>query len=64
MIEADHLVLATRDLAQGTAWLEERLGAALRAGGRHSRMGTHDRLLSPGDGFCLELIDEACRSQS
>ena len=56
MIEPDHLVLATRDLDQGTAWLEDRLGAALCAGGRHNRMGTHNRLLSLGEDFYLELI--------
>lgn len=56
MIEADHLVLAARELDQGTAWLEDRLGVALAGGGRHSRMGTHNRLLSLGEGFYLELI--------
>ncbi|MCX7166686.1 MAG: VOC family protein [Rhodocyclales bacterium] len=56
MIEPDHLVLATRDLDLGTAWLEQRLGVALAAGGRHSRMGTHNRLLHLGDDFYLELI--------
>lgn len=52
----DHLVLAARDLDRGTAWLEDRLGVRLAAGGRHSRMGTHNRLLSLGDNFYLELI--------
>lgn len=56
MVEPDHLVLATRDLDLGTAWLEDRLGVALTAGGRHSRMGTHNRLLGLGDAFYLELI--------
>ena len=52
----DHLVLAARDLDRGGAWLEDRLGVALTAGGRHSRMGTHNRLLSLGENFYLELI--------
>lgn len=56
MIEPDHLVLATRDLDLGTAWLEQRLGVALAGGGWHSRMGTHNRLLHLGDDFYLELI--------
>lgn len=56
MVEPDHLVLATRDLDVGTAWLEERLGVVLAAGGRHDRMGTHNRLLHLGENFYLELI--------
>jgi len=52
----DHLVLATRDLDAGTAWLKDRLGVALAEGGRHDRMGTHNRLLSLGENFYLELI--------
>lgn len=56
MIEPDHLVLAARDLDAGTAWLEHHLGVALATGGRHMRMGTHNRLLGLGDNFYLELI--------
>lgn len=56
MAVADHLVLATRDLEQGAAWLEDRLGVSLAVGGRHERMGTHNRLLGLGEGFYLELI--------
>jgi hypothetical protein len=52
----DHLVLAARDLDRGAAWLEDRLGVALAQGGRHSRMGTHNRLLHLGESFYLELI--------
>lgn len=52
----DHLVLAARDLAQGAAWLEERLGVPLAGGGKHARMGTHNRLLGLGEGLYLELI--------
>lgn len=56
MAVPDHLVLAARDLDVGTAWLERRLGVALAAGGRHERMGTHNRLLGLGDDLYLELI--------
>ncbi|MDK9712540.1 MAG: VOC family protein [Sulfuritalea sp.] len=56
MAVPDHLVLAARDLDRGTAWLEQRLGVALAPGGRHVRMGTHNRLLGLGDDFYLELI--------
>jgi hypothetical protein len=52
----DHLVLAARDLDAGAAWLETHLGVALAAGGRHQRMGTHNRLLKLGESFYLELI--------
>jgi catechol 2,3-dioxygenase-like lactoylglutathione lyase family enzyme len=52
----DHLVLAARDLDRGTSWLEDRLGARLAQGGKHARMGTHNRLLGLGEGFYLELI--------
>ncbi|KAF0163105.1 MAG: hypothetical protein FD157_3268 [Rhodocyclaceae bacterium] len=56
MAAPDHLVLAARNLDRGTAWLEDRLGVALEQGGRHSRMGTHNRLLHLGERFYLELI--------
>lgn len=52
----DHLVVAARDLETGAAWLEERLGARLSAGGRHADMGTHNRLLRLGERRYLELI--------
>ncbi|MDP2136043.1 MAG: VOC family protein [Sulfuritalea sp.] len=56
MPEPDHLVLAAADLDAGAAWLEQQLGVELTAGGRHSRMGTHNRLLGLGGNFYLELI--------
>lgn len=56
MAVPDHLVLAARDLDTGAAWLERHLGATLAAGGKHARMGTHNRLLKLGAGFYLELI--------
>jgi hypothetical protein len=54
--EPDHLVLAACDLDAGAAWLEQHLGVVLAAGGKHVRMGTHNRLLGLGDNFYLELI--------
>ena len=56
MVEPDHLVLAAHDLDAGAAWMEQHLGVALAAGGKHPRMGTHNRLLGLGDNFYLELI--------
>jgi hypothetical protein len=54
--ELDHLVVAARDLASGTRWLEERLGVVLGPGGQHATMGTHNRLLRLGEQLYLELI--------
>jgi hypothetical protein len=55
-IRFDHLVIAARELAEGAAWLESRLGVALSGGGRHEAMGTHNRLLSLGPERYLEVI--------
>lgn len=52
----DHLVIAARDLAEGMAWVEARLGEPMGPGGRHAVMGTHNRLLSLGPGRFLEVI--------
>ena len=56
MVEPDHLVLAAHDLDAGAAWLEQHLGVSLTPGGKHIRMGTHNRLLGLGENFYLELI--------
>lgn len=52
----DHLVVAARTLEEGAQWLEARTGVAAVAGGRHARMGTHNRLLALGEGAYLEII--------
>ena len=52
----DHLVLACADLAQGGAYVRERLGVEAQAGGRHVLMGTHNALLKLGLRTYLELI--------
>lgn len=56
MAVIDHLVLAATDLEAGGAWLEGQLGVPLSRGGRHVRMGTHNRLLRLGERLYLELI--------
>ena len=56
MAVPDHLVLVAHDLDRGAVWLEQQLGVSLTAGGKHSRMGTHNRLLGLGENFYLELI--------
>ena len=50
----DHLAVATTSLESRE--LDELLGVPLSPGGRHARMGTHNRLLRLGGGAYLELI--------
>ena len=56
MSELDHLIVAARTLEEGARWIEETLGAAPVAGGKHAMMGTHNRLLALGAGRYLEVI--------
>ena len=55
-ITLDHLVVAARTLAEGTAYVTHRLGVAPSGGGRHPGMGTHNRVLGLGRGLYLEVI--------
>lgn len=41
----DHLVVAAETLDEGVQWCEAVLGVTPRAGGEHTFMGTHNRLL-------------------
>lgn len=52
----DHLVVAASSLDAGAAYVKARLGREMEPGGRHARMGTHNRLLSLGPGCYLEVI--------
>ncbi len=56
MNHLDHIVVAAHDLKQGVAWLAERLGVTLPAGGIHKTMGTHNHLMQLGEQSYLELI--------
>jgi hypothetical protein len=51
----DHVVLTVADVDAAAAELEERLGLAASAGGRHEALGTENRLVWLGDAF-LELV--------
>jgi hypothetical protein len=48
LFEPDHLVVAARTLDEGAAWCEATLGVVPAPGGKHSMMGTHNRLLAIG----------------
>jgi hypothetical protein len=50
----DHLAVAATSLE--SRWLDELLGVDLSPGGKHARMGTHNRLLRLGPASYLELI--------
>lgn len=52
----DHVVIACRDLEQGSAWLRAKLGVDPEEGGKHAAMGTHNRLLRLGSRQYLELL--------
>jgi len=52
----DHLVVAASTLDEGSAHVAARLGVAPGGGGRHERMGTHNRLLRIGASTYLEVI--------
>ena len=56
MFELDHLVVAARDLDEGSAFVQNLLGVPLEPGGKHDAMGTHNRLLNLGGGVYLEVI--------
>ena len=56
MFELDHLVVAAKNLDEGGAFVQDLLGVTLEPGGKHTAMGTHNRLLNLGDGVYLEVI--------
>ena len=56
LLEPDHLAICAENLAEGVAYVEDLLGVPLDPGGEHQFMGTHNRLLSLGPDFYLEVI--------
>ncbi len=54
--EIDHLLYACPDLERGMDEIESLLGVRPFPGGRHSRYGTHNALVSLGKGVYLEVI--------
>src|SRR4051794_28514118 len=62
----DHVIYACADLDAVAARVEAELGVAALGGGRHERIGTHNRIVPLGSGY-LELLavadpDEAAAS--
>lgn len=55
-IRLDHIAVTGESLAAAVAHVENLLGVPMAPGGRHGLMGTHNRLLSLGDGTYLEAI--------
>jgi hypothetical protein len=52
----DHLVVSAATLVEGVASVEAALEVTLTPGGEHPQMGTHNRLMSLGEGLYLEVI--------
>lgn len=52
----DHLVVAAATLDDGARHVRETLGVDPDPGGRHDRMGTHNRLLRAGPSTYVEVI--------
>jgi len=56
VLHLDHIAVACESLEEGRAWVEERLGKSMQAGGKHTRFSTHNLLLGLDDGIYIELI--------
>ena len=55
-LELDHIAVVARNLDEGTAFVEAILGVQASPGGRHPRMGTHNKLVGLGGDVYLEII--------
>lgn len=52
----DHIVIGARNLDEGGAFIEQRLGVRPPLGGEHVTMGTHNLLMALQNGVYLEVI--------
>lgn len=52
----DHIVIAAKNLEQGTAYVREYLGVDIPYGGVHMKMGTHNHIMQLGNDIFLEVI--------
>ena len=55
-VELDHLILGINDLQRGIAAFNRLTGVAPQPGGEHPGRGTHNALVSLGDGRYLEIV--------
>ena len=58
-LKLNHLVFAARTLEEGVACLNNKLGIDIPPGGEHLQTGTHNSLMSLGNGAYFELISIA-----
>lgn len=56
LVQIDHFVLGISDLNKGIAEFEERTGVKPTIGGVHEGAGTHNALVSLGNGIYLEIL--------
>jgi hypothetical protein len=66
-VRIDHVIYGTDDLEAAARLVEEAVGAAAVAGGRHEGLGTQNQIVALSDGTYIELLavadpDEASRS--
>ena len=52
----DHIVVAAKTLEAGVDYVNDKFGVEISAGGRHEMMGTHNHVMSLGEGVYLEVI--------
>jgi hypothetical protein len=57
-VRIDHVIYAAADLDAATARFEAELGVSAAGGGRHERLGTHNRIVPLGGGY-LEVLGVA-----
>ena len=55
-VDLDHVILGINDLQRGVAAFTRLTGVAPQFGGEHPGRGTHNALVSLGDGHYLEII--------
>jgi len=56
MIRFDHIAIACATLDQGAAYVMDKTGISIPAGGAHDKMGTHNLLMALGPDTFLEVI--------
>ena len=52
----DHIVVGASSLERGAEYVEQTLGVHVPDGGEHVMMGTHNKVMTLGDGVYLEII--------